>query len=335
MIQMKTPLLAVGLVAAALFVPAAAQDEAPAAEKFTFKLDLAKGEKFAFRQTMDMNQDLDMGSMQVSTVVAMTSDYTYEVTDVAANGDMSLTIRFGRIKGTFENPMMGSLEFDSDGETAETGNPMVDMMGKMFTANAGQQLTMVMNPTGDVVSVEGVEELVDRMLEDNPMAGMGGALDAEKMTESMTDNFEGQLGQIPPKPVAVGDSWSTDRGMSAMGGMGLQMSITSTLRGLDATEAEIESEITGELSGGQLAAMFTVDEFTGSSRTTISVKDGLPLVSTATMNMTATMDAGPQGQGGMVMTVETRLERIAVTSSPVTPSGTDDGEEPVEPPQDE
>jgi len=335
MIQMKTPLLAAGFVAVALCAPTAAQDtEAPAAEKFEFKLDLKQGDTFAFRQTMDMNQDLDMGGMQMSTIMSMTSDYSYEVTDVAESGDMSLKIKFGRITGSFENPMMGSLEFDSEKETEETGNPMIDMMAGMFTANAGQELSMVMNPDGEVVSVDGVEEMVDRLLENNPMAGMGGAIDAESMKTQMKDNFEGQLGQIPADPVAVGDSWTTDRGMSGMGGMGMQMSITSTLNALDGHEAVIESTITGELSGGQMAEMLNVEEFTGTSNTTLSVTDGLPLTSTATINMTATMDS-PQGQGGMIMSVETKLERIAITASSEAPAETPSEEIPAETPSDE
>jgi len=337
MIQFKTPILAAGLVAVALCAPAAAQEtgEAPAAEKYEFRLNLKKGDKFAFRQVMDLNQDLDMQGMQMSTVMAVTSDYSYEVTDVAESGDISIKIRFGRIKGSFENPMMGSLEFDSEGETEETGNPMIDMMASMFTANAGQELSLVMSPNGEVVSVEGVEEMVDRLLEKNPMAGMGGAIDAESMKEQMKDNFEGQLGQIPTEPVAVGDSWSTDRGMSGMGGMGMQMSINSTLKAFDADEAVIDSTIKGELSGGQMAAMLTVEDFSGTSSTKLSAKDGLVLSSSAKINMTASMDAGPQGgQGGMVMTIETKLERIPYTApkedAPETPAET-----PVEPPKDE
>ena len=322
--QLKTPMLATGLLALALCAPVVAQDVfaqeaalASSAEKFEFKLDLKKGDKFAFRQSMDMNQDIDMGGMQIATVMAMTSDYSYEVTDVAESGDMSINIKFGRIKGSFENPMMGALEFDSEEEMEETGNPMVDMMGSMFTANAGQELTLVMNEDGDVVSVDGVDEMVDRLLENNPMAAMGGQLDAETMKQQMKDNFEGQLGQIPADPVAVGESWTSDRGMSAAGGMGMQMSIKSTLKSLSGDEAVIDSDITGELSGGQMAAMMQVEEFKGTSNTTLSVKDGLPLSSVAKINMTATMG----GQGGIVMSIDTKLERIPVTASAAeTPS---------------
>ena len=335
MMQLKTPMLAAGLLAAALCAPVFAQEtgDAPAAEKFEFKLDLKKGEKFAFRQSMDMNQDIDMGGMQIATVMAMTSDYSYEVTDVAESGDMSIKIKFGRIKGSFENPMMGALEFDSEKETEETGNPMVDMMGSMFTANAGQQLSLVMNQDGEVLSVDGVDAMVDRILENNPMAAMGGQLDAETMKQQMKDNFEGQLGQIPADPVAVGESWTADRGMSGVGGMGMQMSIKSTLKSLSGNEAIIDSDITGELSGGQMAAMMTVEEFKGTSNTTLSVKDGLPLSSVAKINMTATMDT-PQGQGAIVMTIDTKLERIPVTAPAAeTPASTD--ETPAEQPSDE
>jgi len=252
---------------------------------------------------------MDMGGMQMSTVIGMTSDYAYTVTDVTESGDMQVAVKFGQIKGSFENPMVGSLEFDSEKEAEESGNPMIDMMASMFTANAGQAIGITMTPNGEITDVTGVDALVERLLENNPMAGaMGGAMDAETMSESMKQMIGGQLGALPSEAISVGDSWKVERAMGQMG-MDVAMTIDNTLASVSATEMVVDSEITATLSGGQMAQMITVDEFTGTSTTTYSRKDGLVLLSTAKMNMTASMDTG-QGAGGMTMVIETKTERL-------------------------
>ncbi len=273
------------------------------------RIRLEKGQQFAFRQTMEMNQDMDMGGMQISTIIGMTSDYAYTVTDVTESGDMQVAVKFGQIKGSFENPMVGSLEFDSEKEAEESGNPMIDMMASMFTANAGQEIGITMTPNGEITDVTGVDALVERLLENNPMAGaMGGAMDAETMSESMKQMIGGQLGALPSEAISVGDSWKVERAMGQMG-MDVAMTIDNTLASVSATELVVDSEITATLSGGQMAQMITVDEFTGTSTTTYSRNDGLVLLSTAKMNMTASMDTG-QGAGGMTMVIETKTERL-------------------------
>ena len=323
----KTPFAAAGLAAVALMATAvtpqaAAQDAPPAetaAEKVTFKIVLEKGQEFAFRQTMNMNQDMDMGGMQMSTVMDMTSDYTYKVDDVTEAGDMKVTVNFGRIKGSFDNPMMGSLEFDSEKEAEETGNPMVDMMASMFTANAGQSIGITMQADGEITEVTGIEEMIEKLMENNPMAGMQGGMDTETMSKSMKEMIGSQLGALPKEPLGVGESWKIERAMGQMG-MDVNMTIDNTLKSVDDQEAVIDSTITAELSGGQMAAMLTVDEFTGTSTTTVSRKDGLVLSSKANMNMKASMDAGAQGQGGMTMVIETAVERIPVTATAEKPA---------------
>ena len=71
---------------------AVAAAEAAQNEGVTFRIRLEKGQTFAFRQTVDMNQEIDMSGMQISTVMAMTSHYSYTVTDVTDTGDMHVTV---------------------------------------------------------------------------------------------------------------------------------------------------------------------------------------------------------------------------------------------------
>jgi len=205
----------------------------------------------------------------------------------------------------------------------------MDMMSSLLTANAGHVLVATLTPDGSVAKIDGIDEMVSRILENNPMAGMGG-VDAESLTKSMKQTFEGQLGGMPAEPVAVGGSWTVEREFSGMQGMGINMKLVNHLRSCSADEAVIASEITGEFSGGQMAQMFTIDEFKGTSKSRISRKDGLLLESSSTMNMTASMDAGAQGQGGMTMVISTAIERISLTES--TPSTETPAETPAETP---
>ena len=323
----KTTLLVAGLSAAALFAPAMAQDTAaPAAEGATEKVELRmklqKGQKFAFRQTMDMTQDMDMQGMQLSTVMKMTSDYVYDVLDVTEAGTADVRISFGRVHGSMENPMFGAIEFDSEKEAEETGNPMIDAMAGAFTVTSGLSVEITMDAKGEISSVRGVEKLVEKMLEANPMAAMGG-MDAESMGDQMKENLRSLTGDYPADAIGVGSTWEISRNMSQMG-MEISMSSKNKVTSLDADAVVVDADITGDMGGGQMAQMFTVDDFSGTSTTTISRADGLVKQSTAKMKMKASINGGAQGQGGMVMDITAKVERIAVpAAAPVTPSGGD------------
>ncbi len=328
--RIHSTLLAAGLAFGALSVPAFAQEsvEAAQADTVTFELHLKKGDRFAFVQSMDMTQDIDMQGMQMSTTMKMSSAYSYDVLDVREDGASVVRTKFGRVYGSMDNPMMGTIEFDSDKAADESDNPMAAMVAGALTAMAGHQVEMTIAKNGDISELRGIDELVAAIMEANPMAaGMG--MDTAGVEKQIRQNMESMLGAFPHEPVAVGASWEKESAMNAMGGMDMSMKVKSVLKRADASHIVVESELTGSMGGdGQLAQMFDVEEFKGTGTSTYDRADGLVREATSAMTMKATIKGGEAGTGGMTMKFETKIERVAVSDgetsdAPKTPEATE------------
>ena len=323
MLRKKPSFVVAGFAAAALMatavMPAASAQDAPpdappadtAAEKVEFKIKLDKGQKLAFRQVVDMNQDMDMGGMQMAIVLEMSNEFTYHVTDVTEAGDMKIDMTFGRIKGSMENPMMGTIEFDS-------ANPDGNPMSAAFTAQAGESLGLTLTSAGEVTEITGIEEMFEKMMAANPMAAA--QMDSEGLSDQLKQTASSHIGMFPKEPVAVGESWTIEQSANQMG-MDVSMKIDNTLKSATEDEAVVDATINASMSaeGNPMMAALDVETFKGTSTTTYSRKDGLVLSSSMTMNMKASMDA--QGQQGSVdMVIETSIERIPVTASEEAPA---------------
>ena len=79
----------------------------------------AKGAKLGFEMSMDMQQMMNMGGMEVPTELGLNQTWVETCKDVDAAGVATLHTQFVRVHGNFSNPMMGEFPFDSD-KTAVT-----------------------------------------------------------------------------------------------------------------------------------------------------------------------------------------------------------------------
>ena len=100
----------------------------------------------------------------------------------------------------------------------EEGGQFYGQSSAGFEAMIGHTLTMVINSDGTVESLEGSDELIDRMLEASPEAAqmpqMREIMKKQFGDEALSSMMEQSMAIYPDKPVAIGDSWSRNIDLS-------------------------------------------------------------------------------------------------------------------------
>lgn len=246
--------------------------------KVDLKLRLQQGKTYKTRMVYDqkMTQTFQGREMEMNQKMAM--DFAFDVQKVGEAGDATIKVTFQRISAEMEGPM-GEISYDSASPT-EVDHPMM----KGFAAIAGESYTMVLSEKGEVKKVDGVKEMMSRIIDSLELPDGQAKEMMKKQFENMfgdqaTAQMMGQwFSMIPDRPVGVGDAWTKTISITA----GMPMTIDSkwTLRerrggvAVMAVESVLKSnpdagpmemgpmKITMDISGEQ-SGTYELDESTG------------------------------------------------------------------------
>ena len=177
-------------------------------EKVDLRLRLEQGKTYKIRMVNDQKTKLTAQGREMEMSQKMGMDFAFDVQEVDEAGDATIKVTFQRISTEMEGPM-GKISYDSANPT-EAEHPMV----KGFAAMAGQSYTIIISNKGKAKKVDGMKEIMTRMLDSLDIPD-------ERMKETMKKQFENMFGDqatvemtkqwfgmFPERPVGVGDSWS-------------------------------------------------------------------------------------------------------------------------------
>ena len=214
--------------------------------------------------------------MEMNQKMAM--DFAFDVQKVDEAGDATIKVIFQGISAEMESPM-SETSYDAANPT-EVDRPMM----KGFAAIAGESYTMVVSESGKVKKVEGVKEMMSRIIESFELPdGQAKEIMKKRFENMFGDQAAAEMmGQwfsmIPDRPVGVGDAWTKTISITA----GMPMTIDSkwTLKerkggvAVLAVESVLKSnpdagpmemgpmKITMDISGEQ-SGTYELDESTG------------------------------------------------------------------------
>lgn len=303
-----------GPVLLSMLVAAALGAQPAAAQKVTLRWKYQAGSEMVYR--VKNHQDVF-----VSVGGAMSSDQTqtmrWKVTDVAPNGDATVSMTTERLQ--IESQGMGqNVKYDSDSGEAPT-----DPQAKMAAAMASVGYTMVISPDGSVKSIQGLDQVREKMLAALPpeqvaMAqSMGGELFSE---ETLTRMAQQNVQLFPDAPVGPGDTWERSFTVSVPVLGSMTTNTTYTLGGTEQqdgrTIATISTSGTMSMGGDSTSAMpMTVN--LGDTKLDGSIDfdtdRGVTVSSTMSTNMQMTVDAGGQQ---MTMTMSGTMSTELVEFKP-------------------
>ncbi|MCK5114457.1 MAG: hypothetical protein KAR11_06815 [Phycisphaerae bacterium] len=252
---------------------------------------------------MDMAQDMNMGENAPPQKMSMQQVMTLgmEVSKPDKEGDRTIVMSYERItmKSMDENGNV-LMDYDSDLPEEEQGG----MAATMFAPMLKLKFKMIVDKKGDVVEVKGFNEMIGKVIEENP--ALAPAL--EGLRKSLTDESIAEMASqsskyLPKTPVGIGDKWKTDDDMKIpfLGKTNIKMdmemvAVNKTPAGRIAT-IDMSGKMTGDNSENPMIRKLDM-EFKGQELYNVDTLNVDKLV----MNMTMSMEGGTPGPGGKEMT---------------------------------
>ncbi len=282
------------------------------ANPLTLRLNLSNGQVYNFRTETNQTITQTVQGMQQVTQQNQLVEFKMEVLDRDAVGNFVTNIVYTRFAAKIVAAGQ-ELSFDSD----------IDKTSQMpqfgaFAAMIGKSMKATYSPLGDVVSVEGVEQLFEEIL--NSVSG-GNEMVKLQMKAMMGDNFSADamkqmvkagLFNYPEKAVAINDTWSSSESVKNM--VTLNVMTSYTLKEANASEATIAHTATLTTPPGSKmtvmgtemdVAMFGTLE--GTSQ--VDLSNGMSKSSLAKQNINGSITASLGGQTmNIPMTIVTDIK---------------------------
>ena len=170
---------------------------------------LEEGQSFIIHQTaiQYITQELSTGSQVITNDIRSKMEFTIvDVTDSL----YVISIEFKDLKMLMESDVFGTL-MEVDALVLDE----TDVQSRIFNSLIGAKVAMKMTPTGDVVEVEGGENLVNAMVDaagfedDFTREMLATSLKKEFGSDALSKSYEQMTFFYPANPVGEGDSWET------------------------------------------------------------------------------------------------------------------------------
>lgn len=281
------------------------------AQNVSIRWVFEEGTELIYRTTVSTTTEMPGGQgMMIQEIV---TTQTWNVLDVAANGDATVRITTDRVQMDMDGPM-GNMSIDSDSDQEQT-NPQL----RVATAQAGTSYTLVISSDGQIKDVQGIEEMLVRMREalSPDVAAMFDQTMGQFFTpESMKGVFQNSFGSFPAEPIDPTDTWEFTFSLSLPMLGGMTTTTTSTLDRIEDRGSRVAiisstgvMQIAGE-ADGPLAGMLQIDKAVMTGNTEFDVDRGRLLKSSVSMTMEMTMTMGDQemAMGSIAKTIVELVE---------------------------
>lgn len=244
----------------------------------TLKFNLPVGSSYNYNieVSIQMNGNINGQALNMNNKMAMGYGFT-------AAGDSA---GWKKLNATIENISMHisgngvNINYDSN-QPADTSDVVSATVGKVLGALKGGQFQFTMNDSGQVGSVSGIQDMMQRIMSSINVPGASAMVSGIGSTfndENFKQNIQQSFGMYPNKPVKPGDTWQNTTEMNNQG-MILKLDNTYTLQSVDGNNAnvKVDSKISSQ------GAMSINGTMSGTMK--FDVPTGLPLDGNLDMNM--------------------------------------------------
>jgi hypothetical protein len=210
-----------------------------AGPKVVLKFNLKPGTVYKYKVTTDQHivQTIQGNVVDMDQQIIM--EYRYDVQEINDQGNIVVGVVYEQI-GYVQDGPLGHVEYRSWEDNEE-----IPMLARGFASLVDQGFIMEISPEGSIVDIKGTDKIIDRMIEDMDLSGMGGMV--EEMRKNMQDQFgdaalretmKSMFSIYPDHPVGVGDSWQATWDMSK--GFPMILNNTWKLKQIDEKEVILD-----------------------------------------------------------------------------------------------
>jgi len=273
---------------------------------------LAKGKTYYQRTLVEQQIGQEIMNQQQKSENSIGIGLKLEVLDVDAQGNMQIqyTYLWTRLKQV--NPV-AQVDYDSSSKSP------VPAGAEGFAALVGQSYTVKMTPKGQILDVNGVEQLREAVLKKS-LAGAEAPMGMNPVTpyiekDSLKQMTESNMAIYPDKPVNVGDSWS--RAVAFKVGFTIAIQSKWTLQKEEAGVATIAAAATLRTDPNappmEANGMKVKSDLSGTGEGTLTVAEATGLITSSKehqqlkgqISIIASADAPPMMT--MPMTIDTQI----------------------------
>jgi hypothetical protein len=191
--------------------------------------------------------------------IEVSSSHTWDVLAVEYDGTMTLRNTLDAVAIDLDAPMDMGFQYDS----SEAGGAVPEGL-ETLAAFVGQSFKVKVSPRGEVLAVEGIEDIpLPRTVGRPGRAPLAGSTATGFTTEDgVREWFEGALRVYPPRAVAPGDTWEADarvaRDLPFEVAQGARWTLRALRSGVAHIEMEREFEVEDDAPGGGAPVSFEV-----------------------------------------------------------------------------
>lgn len=181
-----------------------AQCTLPADAQTTLRWKFKSGEKLNYvTEQKTVSKGMIMG-MEIETKMSQVIEMSWAVKSVDSRGAAEMVQTIDRLRMNMESPF-AAFEYDSK-SGKEIEGPIGEIIGPILNAMAGAEISLKMDPSGNVSDVKLPEKLVDS-LRTNPLIAQFGEMFSEDGIKQMAQGGAGSVGAFPENAVSKGESW--------------------------------------------------------------------------------------------------------------------------------
>lgn len=192
----------------------------------TLRWKFKEGNSTTYEMQQKMEMAMKAGAQDFKTTTTQTMDLTWTVRKVNEDGSCEMSQTIDRIRFQMEGPT-GKVEYDSKIPPAKDANPVLAMIGPMFSALVGAEFQLKMDPLGHISDLQ-MPKKFEESLQGSQVAQMGG-MGPDAMKQMIQ-----QSGLIlPEQPIDEQYKWTSNMEVKVPFG---QMSSTNTMTYLGAVK---------------------------------------------------------------------------------------------------
>ena len=241
------------LIALASIILAGCPASKSSTDVITLKLNLEKGKTYSYGTSTHFDMNMEVSGQKMATGLDMAYTYKIALDHADSSGNQVLNSTIDAIK--FKAAVMGmSMGYDSK-EVIDTSHQdaMSGMFRKIFSGMLGKSFKITIGPTGSIVDVSGVEEMITNMINgfpgtDEEKEKMKAQLNQSFNKEQVKQTFAQAFNLYPDKPVKIGDSWKKEVELG-MKGMSNTQEITYKVK--DITSSTVVLDLKGDIKSSE------------------------------------------------------------------------------------